>query len=331
MRRILVTAISGEIGNDILRILQSNEDRLFGCDIFSTAVGMDRVEKFWQCKLGAEEGYVDELLDRCLENEITHLIVTNEREIEAVNTQRQRFTEAGIKLVMQDKELLDICLDKYETARFLESRGILVPKTYASVDEIAVGDIVGAANPYDTDKDVNCHPVGRYIVKGRKSNGSRDIFVFNNRAEYDEYMTDHKGEVVIQQFIYGDEYTVGLFGHQGSYNTICFKRQLKNGRSNVVELENDPALKEVALQVAEAFSLEGYINIQLRKYNGKYYIFEINPRISGTVGFRHEMNFDDVNWWLDKVDDKYIFSEYVCPFKKALGVRELVSKFIVKE
>ena len=43
MRRILVTAISGDVANGILKILQDTEDCVYGCDIYDYPVGMDRV------------------------------------------------------------------------------------------------------------------------------------------------------------------------------------------------------------------------------------------------------------------------------------------------
>ena len=43
-----MTAISGDIGNGVLKILKDTGDELYGCDVNRIAVGMDLVKVFWQ-------------------------------------------------------------------------------------------------------------------------------------------------------------------------------------------------------------------------------------------------------------------------------------------
>ena len=312
MRRILVTAISGDIGNGILKILKENKDiHIFGCDVNEIAVGMDLVEEFWQSKYAVEDGYIEELLEKCKKYEITHLIPVNEREIEVIGKERFRFEKNHIKLVLQSENILEICLDKYITAKFLSQNGFDVPMTYISKNEIP-----------DIKK--------TYICKPRKSNGSKNIFVFY--PDENKEIDDKKQEnLVFQEYIEcDDEYTIGVFKYKDVINTIAFKRKLKNGYSNQVDLSHDEKLVQIAKKIAEIMQLEGYINIQLRKQKNRYYIFEINPRISGTVRFRHMLGYTDVLWWLDVLDSKSV-ELYRCPYKKALGIRELNEKYLVLE
>lgn len=310
MRRILVTAISGDIGNGILKILREDENCiLFGCDVNEIAVGMDKVEAFWQTRYAVEEGYVNDLLEKCRLYHITHLIPVNEREIEVIGKARKRFEVLQIKLVIQEESLLEICLDKYKTAMFLSKHGFDVPATYLHMDDIKETD-------------------GKFICKPRKSNGSKDIFVFQKGADLSGKKTD---DCIFQEYIDSEEeYTIGVFRHKEVSNIIAFKRELKNGYSNKVELSEDRNLYELALRLALLFDLEGYLNIQLRKADGQYFIFEINPRISGTVRFRHMLGFQDVLWWLDALDGKET-ETYTCAYHRAIGIRELNEKFLIME
>ena len=109
---------------------------------------------------------------------------------------------------------------------------------------------------------------------------------------------------------------------------IIFRRILRAGFSYRVTLCKDLEIEELVRKVADLFSLEGFINVQLMKKNNKLYIFEINPRISGTVRFRHMLGFKDVLWWLNMLDGKTI-EQYKCPYDTAIGVRELNEKFLV--
>lgn len=310
MRRILVTAISGDIGNGILKILREDENCiLFGCDVNEIAVGMDMVEAFWQTKYAVEDGYVNDLLEKCRLYRITHLIPVNGREIEVIGKARKRFEELQIKLVIQEETLLEICLDKYKTAMFLSKHGFDVPATYLDMDDIKETD-------------------GMFICKPRKSNGSKDIFVFQNGADLSGKKTD---DCIFQEYIDSEEeYTIGVFRNKEISNIIAFKRELKSGYSNKVELSEDRNLYELALRLALLFDLEGFFNIQLKKAEGQYFIFEINPRISGTVRFRHMLGFQDVLWWLDALDGKET-ETYTCAYHRAIGIRELNEKFLIME
>jgi len=166
-----------------------------------------------------------------------------------------------------------------------------------------------------------------YICKPRKSNGSKNIFTFIPA----EKAAGVNGDYVFQEYIdSNEEYTVGVFKSSDVINTIAFRRELKNGYSNLVELSEDIYLYEMASRIANLLNLEGYVNIQLRKYENRYYIFEINPRISGTVRFRHMLEFSDVLWWLDMLDGK-IVEKYKCRYHKAVGIRELNEKYLLLE
>lgn len=321
MRRILVTAISGNIGYGILKALKSEEYRLFGCDVNEIAAGMDLVSEFWQCRYAAEKGYIEELLEKCRKYQITHLIPVNEREIEAVGRERQKFEQMNVKIVIQTQKVLDICLDKYRTARFLWEHGLDVPQTYTNKSEIR-------ENGYNGTEDSKRNPQKRYILKPIKSNGSKNITLYNSYSEIPE---DIGVNCILQEYIEStEEYTVGVFRQNETINVISFLRQLKDGYSSQVELTEDEQIVRIAEKAAAAFDLEGYFNLQLRKKDGRYYIFEINPRISGTVRFRHMLGFTDVLWWLDLLDGITVGS-WKNAYKKAVGIRELNEKFLILE
>ncbi len=52
--------------------------------------------------------------------------------------------------------------------------------------------------------------------------------------------------------------------------------------------------RRFAEKIAKALSSVGPINIQCRKLKNKYYIFEINPRFSGTTYIRSVMGHNDI-------------------------------------
>lgn len=312
MRRIFVTAISGDISNGILKILNENKEEVYGCDIYKYPVGLDGVKKFWQIKPAKHSGYIGELLDICIENRITHLIPANEVELKVISQNRLKFEESGIKLLINSDEIITNFLDKYKTYDYLKGiKGITVPKTYS----------------YDEFKEDG----NKYVAKLRVSCGSKFLHIIQSKKDLEKLQCNME-DFIIQEYIGNEssEYTVGVFSNGDKIETIIFKRELKNGYSSLVELVRDIEIEEIAKKIAKSIKLRGYINIQLRKERDKNYIFEINPRISGTVRFRYLLGFQDVLWWLDLLDGT-LELDYFCRVNKAIGVRELNEKFIYME
>lgn len=311
MRKILVTAISGNVSNSILKILEKTEDEIFGCDVYNYPVGMDQVKLYWTSEWAADSDYIDNLLERCRKNQITHIIPVNESEISVIDKNRERFINAGIKLLINSSEIICTFMDKALTAKRLDQiPSICVPRTFFYDDFVEDGK--------------------SYIAKYRQSCGSKFLRRITYKSELEN--VKDKENLIIQEYIPDEEneYTVGVYSNGIKVETIIFKRKLQNGYTSFVELVLDDSIKKDAITIAKEIHLKGAINLQLRKYMGKNYIFEINPRISGTVGFRHQLNFNDLLWWLDLIDGKYDYN-YDKKYTKAIGIRELNEKFLELE
>ena len=59
-------------------------------------------------------------------------------------------------------------------------------------------------------------------------------------------------------------------------------------------------------------NLKGSINIQLRIHKEVPMVFEINPRFSSTILFRHLLGFKDLEWSINELFDQDI-SNYSKP------------------
>lgn len=311
MRKILVTAISGNVANGILKEIQNEEDELYGCDVNDFPVGADIVKKYWKSDYAITPKYIGELLKKCEQYGITHIIPANEEEIIEINRNRIQFDEKGIKLLINSEFIINTFMNKYETYKYLLGIGISVPKTFLFPDFKEDGK--------------------KYIVKFNHSCGSKLIKVITKKSEIEEMDIDPY-KIVIQEYMENadEEYTVGVFSNGEKTVSIAFKRKLKNGYTDFVELIHDRDIERIAECVSYSIKLKGSINLQMRKDKGLYKIFEINPRLSGTVYFRYLLGFEDAKWWLNLIDDDIDF-EYEEQYKKAIGVRELNEKFLVKE
>jgi carbamoyl-phosphate synthase large subunit len=309
---ILITAISGDVGNGVLKCLQNTKYELFGCDVYDYPVGMDKVRKCFKVPFARDHDYVDRLLNICCVNNIKTIVPVNEEELYKLDKFRDVFYKRNINLMLQHTEVLERCMDKYNLSKFLSLNNITVPETFLPGEFVSDGR--------------------KYIIKLRKSSGSKLIRIFENKGEIEETLMKDKNKYVIQEYIPSDEneYTVGVFSDGKSIRSLVFRRKLLNGYTNFVELVEDHSISKLAEAVADIFKLKGCINIQLRKYDNKNFIFEINPRISGTVFFRHMLGFTDVSWWLQYLNGELI-AEYKLLYNKAIGVRELAEKYLLLE
>lgn len=281
----LITAIGGDIGDSVVHCLRKEypKEKLIGCDITCYVPAYDEVGSFFLAPPYTEEAkYMSFLLEQCEKYKITYILPMTEGEIKVFDKHRDDFEKAGIKVMIQSSEILKATFRKYHTAKTIKAMGLNSPKTW-KVEEIG--------------KEIS-YPV---IVKPDQGCGSRNVKVVHNFEEYQDAVS-RIPDAVIQEYIgiVEEEYTVGVFSNGKTIQSIAFKRTLDlNGMSKMVELVEDEKITQIAFTVAKNFRLKGSINLQMRKQDGEYYIFEINPRISSTVGFRYRLGFKDVRWWLD--------------------------------
>lgn len=308
MKKIFVTAVGGDIGYAVIKSLKKSGHNVYiwGCDTKKYNSSYDLVDAFLVCPPYKDENiWIDFMLKALKSNKIDFFWPVTEAEIKIVNAHRESFD--FVKLMINDPNVLLVALDKGKTAEYLAENGVLTPKTWHSV----------------TDAELS-FPM---IVKEKFGCGSHSVAIVHNKMElHHEY---HKMEnPIIQNYVgeIAEEYTLTIFSDGEVINHIAFKRELGlGGMSRYVELVEDHMLRMISERIANAFKLRGSINVQLRKQDDNYYVFEINPRISSTMGFRLQLGFNDVSWWLDMKDGKTI-EKYTYPSQKICGVRTVDEK-----
>lgn len=288
MRRILLTGIGGDVACAVIRCIMENggDTELYGIDIKKYTPYM-KIFKRTDTAPGyaEEEKWIQYIQDYILKYGITHFLPITEPEILIADKHRNFFEANNIKLVINNRSILEICTSKYKTACFLRENQVDVPETYRA--ENYAGELEFP-----------------FIVKADYGRGSASLQIVKDSSQWKHI---EKRNMVCQELI-GDrdhEFTVGVFSNGKDVESIIYRRQLGYGGMSVaVECVAVPEIRAISERIAGLLKLEGSINIQMREWNGKYYIFEINPRLSSTAGFRHKMGFTDTIWWLDLTDGK---------------------------
>lgn len=271
--RFLITGINGDIGQNICLILREHFKNSFiiGCDICSYSFAQKIVDKLFIVQKATDNLYLKTLKKIVDEHNISLIIPTSEAEIFVLNKHRE-----NNNLLIPNTKSINIGLDKLLTIQFLRDNNLNHPWT----------------KEIQEDCDLPC------IYKPRKSCGSKG-FVKIELTELKKLIKKTEKDGIWQELLCpsNEEYTCGVYRTKSKdIHTIIIKRELLKGFTKSGIVINDKEIDNYLRQIALALELQGSINIQLIKTKDGPKAFEINPRFSGTVRFRHLLGFTDLIW-----------------------------------
>ena len=238
------------------------------------------------------EGYVDQILQICLEEKVDLLISLNDLELPVLSPYRQRFEEAGIRLLISEQKVIDICFDKYRTVQFCEDLNMGTPRTFLSLEEaknaLESGDIsfpvvvkprwgsasIGLEFPSDLEELELAYRLVTLRV-------SRSILAEASKEDLER-------SVLIQERIDGIEYGLDILNDfSGKTVQVYVKEKLamRAGETDKSVLRNKPELEELGYRVGNALGHIGNVDCDMFEKDGKYYLLELNPRFGGGYPF----------------------------------------------
>ena len=282
---ILVTGCGGDIGQSIGKILleSSYTKNLFGIDISEKNAAQFIYPNFTVGLPFTHPDYLKRLEAYIEKHEIDIVIPIAEPELRFFSNKNILGTIGKAKMITASSLALEIGFDKYKTAEFLKSQNFPFPNTFLA----------------KYIKNIETFPV---ILKSKTGSGSKDIHKISSMEEFLFYTRRDVESYIVQEFITNDngEFTCGLYrSSKGEIRSQIFKRELTGGYSGygeVIENENITVLLE---SLAVKLNLVGSINVQLRITKNSPKVFEINPRFSSTVLYRHLFGFEDLIWSIE--------------------------------
>ena len=307
---ILVTGCGGDIGQSIGKILRSHPmcNAVIGTDIHDEHAGkfiFDKIIKVPNCRSDGYRAAVSKILETYSIDVIIPIAEPELRYFTDINLGSDYF---GVPIIMANEQSRKIGFDKYETSKFLKEAGLPYPITHV-VEEWT-------------------QPFFPIILKSRNGSGSKSVFIVNELDEFQFYAKRYP-TFIAQELIGTDdqEYTCGLFrSGDGETRTVIYRRKLTGGFSGYGKLMDDVQIDQLLRTIAKKLDLRGSINVQLRQSQKGPVVFEINPRFSSTVMFRHLMGFEDVIWSIQDTFglplSSYLHSEIGTQFYK--GFQEYV-------
>jgi carbamoyl-phosphate synthase large subunit len=279
-KSILVTGCGGDIGQGVGKVLKSSglAAKVIGCDLHDEHPGRFI---FDGCEFAARAGapdYFSTMLDIIGRNGTDLIVPTSEPEIRFLTAEGSLHNIGGVPVLTANRKALEIGLDKLATAEMLEAAGLDYPWTAVVKD--------------GPPKELPC------MIKMRRGSGSRGIYLVDD-VKFADYLAGVRPEDIWQEYLRPDdeEYTCGLYrAKSGQTRTIIMKRRLVGGLTGFGQVVSNSQIDTLLGRIADAVELEGSINVQLRLTERGPVVFEINPRFSSTVVFRHMMGWTYLVW-----------------------------------
>lgn len=278
MNTILITGVGGGVGQSIIKCLQGSDLRVIGADSDPTAAGLHAgIDAGYIVPEARDEAdYIARLLDICERERVNLIFPGHDCELMPLSRHAAEFAWIGTRVAVSRPEVIALCDDKRETARFLEGIGEPYPETWP------LGSITAWRQP---------------VVLKPQTGGARSKGVFvcrDPQAFARAVKLCDPGNTVVQELIEGPEYTCGSVCLDDKvYGPIIMRRVLRDGDTHKAFVERSSMIDGLIRRVLSNLGPFGACNVQLRLRDGIPYIFEINARCSGTTACRAIAGFNE--------------------------------------
>jgi carbamoyl-phosphate synthase large subunit len=290
--RVLVTGIGGNIGQGVLKALRASGKafHVIGIDMEALSAGFSLVDRYYQTPRTGDPAFYNafEAIARAEALEAVYVCSPSELEFFAGH-QTKLEQELGLSIFVNPLEVVRIGSDKLKTADFLRAAEFHFPETVLSTDKSGVEALI----------ERHGFPL---IAKPRAGFSSRNVFLVNSPAEI-QAATVLVPDLIVQRYLPDPhaEYTAAtLSGADKKVRAlVILRRDLLQGTTYRTELIEDERLNDQVVRIVEALGAIGPCNLQFRVIDGAPYVFEINPRFSGTSGIRYLYGFNDCEMIFD--------------------------------
>ncbi len=296
---VLVTASGAPGTAALLRGLRENgerEVRLVGCDMSERAVGRFLCDAFAMVPPGADPGFADAVLALAERERVDVVLPQSSHDLPGLAAARERFADAGLKLLVSGPETVQLANDKAECYRALGEAGVPVPawrrvrgrETFAAAaTELGYPDRALCFKPVTSSGSRGFRILDPTVNRTNQLLHERPGSLAMRLEEVLDLLGKDDTELLVMELAEGGERTVDgigdgervVFGHPKT------REAMRAGLAMYFETLADDALEDVAARCVAALGIEHFFNVQLV---GDL-VIEVNPRIS-TVVYQEDMN-----------------------------------------
>lgn len=244
-------------------------------------------DEWYQEPVLTGKDYVDFCLEFCQQHDVN--VFLPRREMVTISRYKQLFTEYGVRVMVDDYELVAPLNDKAESYRcFSEKRIGIVPefRVVETADEFSKAyDSLLADYEKVCIKFVHDEGGKSYRLIDNKRTGYSALFKkLTTRMTYDAvYNALSEKEsfppLMVMPYLPDEEVSVDCLNTAAGLIAIPRVKDY----SRIERIEYDPEILDTCKAVLRAFPLECPCNIQFKTLNGVRYLLEVNTRMSGGI------------------------------------------------
>lgn len=302
-------------------------DKVVATDMQLSAPALQVADVKLQVPAVYDHEYVNITLNICKEQQIDVLLSLNDLELPILAENKARFEELGVKVIVSSPEVIDIAFDKYKTAQWVESLGLVAPKTYVRLDDVKKALAAGEID----------FPL---FMKPRWGSGSIGLESIADMEELDIYYnllmkkikktilaTASVGDeyIMIQEKLTGSEFGLDIMNDlEGNHVAVSVKQKLamRAGETDKAVTVDLPEVREMGRKIGEALGHIGNLDVDImQRADGAYCVLELNPRFGGGFPFSYEAGVNmpkAIIQWIkgEDVDPAMLQPEYGRMFSK---------------
>lgn len=303
-----------------------DDGKIIGADMQLSAPALSAADVKEQVPAVYADNYINCVIDICRRNSVDAIICLNDFELPILAANKARLEAIGVLPVVSGQEIIDICFDKYRTAKYVESIGLRTPITFINLDEAKVAISSGDLK----------FPL---VLKPRWGSGSIGIEFVNDMYELNEVYamllkkvrksilaTASVGDeyIIIQEKIDGQEYGMDVMNDfNGNNRGVSVKKKLamRSGETDKAQTVDNTDIRQIGKMLGENLKHIGNLDVDVFEQDGKYYVLELNPRFGGGFPFSYEAGVNlpkaIIEWIKGKdIDDSILIPVYGKTFAK---------------
>ena len=261
---VLVTSASRKVA--LVRTFQEalareGGGRVIAADTSPLSAALYRADEGVLLPRSDAPGFVVAVLELCGRHDIRLIVPTRDEELPLFAEQRERFSEAGIRVMVGSPETIRRCQDKLAFIEFCAGAGLAVPRVLDRAE--ASASLPVFARP-------------RY---GKSSVGAVKVTTPERLDALD-------ADTILQELVGAPEFTIDLFADfSGRVISVVPRERMRivAGESYVSRTVKSQPLIDAAIALSEGLGLVGHNTLQCFFDGTSPKFIEVNPRYGGAA------------------------------------------------